>query len=221
MDAGTFLKPSLTEVAYEEIKKSILNGAMPPGHKLVVNDLVSEWKISNTPIKEALNRLITEGLVETLPRRGMRVRVFSPKEIRDIFDLRAVYEVHCCRMAVDAIARDPGILADLRAVCAQMGEILEEEYNYVKQYELDKIFHTRLVSLCGNDMLIREFGKLRANILSFMFYASNKLPLWRQADTHIEHNRILDALAAGDKAAVTEAMQVHLANTCRDVLLHV
>lgn len=220
MDEGTFQKPSLTEVAYEELKANILSGKMPPGHKLVVNDLVNEWKISNTPIKEALNRLVTEGLVEAIPRRGMRVRVFSPKELREIFEVRSIFEVHCCGVAVDVIDHHPEALVELGDIFEEMTKIIDDEYSYAKQYQLDKIFHTRIVSLSGNDMIIREFELLRANIISFMIYAGKKVPLRRQADTHVEHRRILDALRAGNGEEMKSAMQVHLFNTCHDILKH-
>ncbi len=109
-----FNRPSLTDVAYQEIRNSILLGNLVPGDKLVVNDLVETWKISNTPIKEALNRLVAEGLVETVPRRGMRVRVITPKELREIIQIRSLYETHCCRMAVQNIDQHPEILDAMR-----------------------------------------------------------------------------------------------------------
>lgn len=210
--------PSLTEVAYHEIKKSILVGKMPPGHKLVINDLVDEWKISNTPIKEALNRLVTEGLVETIPRRGMRVRIFSAKDLREIFEIRTIIESHCCGVAVTVVDKRPEVILELQGIVEQMRAVADNEFDYDTQYELDKSFHTAIVNLCGNDMLIKEFERLHANVLSYMISASRQMPLVRQKKAFTEHNRILNALRMRSKPVICRAIEEHLLNTSRDIV---
>ncbi|MDK2789446.1 MAG: hypothetical protein PWP07_2691, partial [Epulopiscium sp.] len=103
MSQNAFQRPSITEIAYEEIKKSICLGKFGPGYKLIIDDLVKTFDISNTPIKEALNRLVAEGLVESVPRRGMHVKKITSKEIKEIYDLRLMYETYCAKRAVREI----------------------------------------------------------------------------------------------------------------------
>lgn len=212
-----FETPSLTDRAYQEIRKNILIGKMPPGHKLVVNDLVEQWNISPTPIKEALNRLVAEELVETVPRRGMRVKSYNADDLRETFEMRMLYELHCCRLAVAAIGDHPETAEELKAVLERSRLALDDAYNYSTQYHLDEQFHLLIVSLCGNKRMMRDFDRLHANILTIGIYASKGSRLERQRETYWEHKRILDALIDRSGPEMESAMRSHLENTVRDL----
>ena len=218
MSSPEFDNPSLTDRAYQEIRKNILIGKMPPGHKLVVNDLVEEWSISPTPIKEALNRLVSEDLVETVPRRGMRVKTYNATDLRETFEIRKMFELHCCRVAVEKIDTHPETLDELRDILEKSRVALEDTFNYTTQYHLDELFHMLIVSLSGSKRMMRDFERLHANILTFGIYASKQSPLWRQRDTYDEHKRILDSLMRRSSGEMEEAMRAHLDNTAKDLL---
>ncbi|MCX8011744.1 MAG: GntR family transcriptional regulator, partial [Desulfobacterota bacterium] len=64
---------SLVEIAYKALKKDITERVLAPGQKIIIREINERYGISETPIKQALNRLIAEGLVESIPRRGVRV----------------------------------------------------------------------------------------------------------------------------------------------------
>lgn len=213
-----FDHPSLIDKAYQEIRKNILVGKMPPGHKLVVNDLVEEWRISATPIKQALNRLVSEELVEVVPRRGMRVKVYDVDDLRETFEVRTMYELYCCKLAVERIDDNPEIEEELAAVLAHSKAIQDDEFNYQTQYHLDEQFHMLLVSLSGNKRIIRDFERLHANIMTFGMYAGRQSPLWRQEQTYEEHSRVFAALRARSQKDIAKAMRAHLDNTAKDLL---
>ncbi|MCD8351782.1 MAG: GntR family transcriptional regulator [Planctomycetaceae bacterium] len=213
-----FDHPSLIDRAYQEIRKSILVGDMPPGHKLVVNDLVEQWKISATPIKQALNRLVSEELVEVVPRRGMRVKTYDAQDLVDTFEIRLLYETHCCKMAVKKIDDHPEVEEELDDVMRKSALSLADECNYTAHYHFDEQFHMLLVSLSGNRKMIRDFERLHANIITFGIYASRQSPLWRQRETVEEHTRILDALHQRSQKDMVAAMRTHLDNTVKDML---
>lgn len=214
-------KTSLTEIAYEEIRKNILTGRMPPGHKLIVNDLVAQWNISNTPIKEALNRLVAEGMVVFEPRYGMRVRdQLSAKELRDKFEVRMLYEIHCCRVAAVAVDKRPDVLVELRTTMERYEALLHDKESYFELYRYDEIFHRLIVSLCGNNEIIRAFDHLHLSILTFGVLASKHFPLRRQPETCEEHKRILDALERRSPDEMAEAMRTHLDNTASGLLAY-
>lgn len=217
MSTADFERPSLTDVAYREIRDSILIGDVLPGDKLVVNDLVEKWKISNTPIKEALNRLVAEGLVETLPRRGMRVRLLTAKELREICEVRLLYESHFCRKAVGKIDDHPHTLEEMQATLRKSLDILGDEFNYLLQFQLDEMFHMLIASLCGNDMLIQAFDRVHANFLLIGVYASRNAPLRRLKETYEEHKNILMELEQKSAEGMVDAMNIHLANTMEDL----
>lgn len=150
--------------AYEEIKKRICLGKFGPGHKLVVDDLIKDFKISNTPIKEALNRLSAEGLVEAIPRRGMQVRKITAKEISEMNDLRLMHETYCAKKAVKVIDDRTDIRAKLSNILNSFADLIENHssYDYTNQTKLDEEFHYAIVSLSENDTMIKEYRKLKS-----------------------------------------------------------
>lgn len=212
-------KPSLTDATYQELKDRILAGRIPPGKRLVVNDLVAEWKISNTPIKEALNRLLTEGLVVFEPRRGMSVRrPLTAKEVREKYELRAVLELHCCRVAVAAIEGQPAVMAEMEGLIGEMERMLHDPRHYVDLYRMDARFHKCIVRLCGNEELMQAYEQLSTALATFGIVTSQPHPLRRQEVTLREHKDILDALKKGDGEALYAAMYNHLEEAMRSLL---
>lgn len=218
MTEDDFQRPSLTDTAYTAIRNSILFGKLRPGHKLVVNDLVEEWKISNTPIKEALNRLVAEDLIEALPRRGMRVRVYGAKEVREIFEIRILCEIYCCRLAVHKIEAARDALERLKQIQRKSEEIFSGADNYLELFSLDEQFHSQIVLLCGNDTLIKTFNRIHANTLAIGIHACMQNPLRRRVESNTEHGNVLNGLIDGSEENVTEAMRLHLENTTKDLL---
>lgn len=218
MESNDFQPPSLTDVAYKELRKSILNGDLPPGRKLVVNELMDEWKISNTPIKEALNRLVAENLVEAVPRRGMRVRKYNSRETREIFELRTLYEVHCCRVAAANAASNPALMAELDALLAECARIMAGDTDLLRVFDLDATFHTLVVSQCGNATLIKDFNRLHAHTLAIGMSLNAEQPLRRWEETQDEHRRIVDGIRSGSPDAAEAAIRAHLATTSQDLL---
>src|ERR1035437_10745944 len=101
--------PNLTELAYLHIKRDILEGSFSEGTKLTEDTLAAQLGISKSPVREALNRLESEGLVSIEPRRGAYVRRFTLQEACDLFGLREVLEVH----AVGLARITPSLLKDL------------------------------------------------------------------------------------------------------------
>lgn len=210
-------KASLTDVAYEEIRNSILMGTLSPGQKVVVNDLVAEWNISNTPIKEALNRLVTEGLVEFEPRRGMRVRrQLTALEIREKFEFRTVLEVHCCHQAARVIDRHPKVLEEMTENLHAIRKMTDEQ-TFNGLYQSDGLFHRLIVSLCNNSEMKRCFDQLICSIHSFGVLAIKYSPAARQAASYEEHKSIYEALRKGDGHEMAAAMRMHLRNSVEHI----
>jgi len=86
--------PNLTEQAYQSVKRQLLNGSFPEGSKLTEEYLSSALGISKSPVREALMRLESEGLISIESRRGAYVRKFSASEVHDLYDVRALLEVY-------------------------------------------------------------------------------------------------------------------------------
>lgn len=204
-------KASLTDVAYEEIRNSILMGKLSPGQRVVVNDLVAEWNISNTPIKEALNRLVAEGLVEFEPRRGMRVRrQLTARELQEKFELRALLEIHSCHVAVREIDNHPEVLDEMEVNLESIRKMMMNDDSFPELYNCDGRFHRLIVSLCNNRELLKCFDQLIYSIHSFGVLAVKYSPVSRHDANYAEHKNILDALRRRDGEEMAAAMRVHL-----------
>src|SRR5258708_18534023 len=92
---------SLRDMAYEALKKRIIEVDLQPGERLVERDLADELKVSRIPLREALRRLAAEGLVVLVPHRGALVSPFTPADVRDLFDVRESLEVLAARLAAE------------------------------------------------------------------------------------------------------------------------
>src|SRR5260221_2064077 len=97
---GPMSEPTLKLRVYEGIKQLILSGKLRPGQKLAERDLGERLKVSRTPIREALGRLVQDGLVESRPQRGHFVREVDAKTVEDLYDLREMLEKHAIRLAM-------------------------------------------------------------------------------------------------------------------------
>ena len=217
-ETPSFERPSLTDAAYKAIRDHILHGVLPPDHKLVVADLVDQWKISNTPIKEALNRLVADELVVALPRRGMRVRKYEPGETREIFELRTLYETHCIRLLAERVRQHPDVLDRLSKALAGGGNILDGEEVTFDLPDFDADFHFTIVGQCGNETLIKNFHRLHAHTFAMGSAIKENSSFERWEETHKEHEKIFRALAKGDPDRAETAMRTHLEKTCASVL---
>lgn len=212
--ADEFHRPSLTDVAYQEIRNGILRGLLAPGKKLVVNELVEEWNISNTPIKEALNRLVADELVEALPRRGMRVRKYASSEMREIFELRALHEVHSVRLLAAGVNERPDVVGQLRAILDESRRVVGAGLDVERLFDLDASFHRCIVGQCGNQTLIKNFNRLHAHSLAIGSNVSRNSSLERWLATQEEHETVLREILSGCPDLAEATLRVHLEQTC-------
>src|ERR1700739_1886037 len=102
---------NLTTLAYNSIKEYVLDGRLDENSRLTEEFLSTQLGISKSPIREALNRLETEGLIRIEPRKGASLRKLSHEEVPELYDLREALEVHVVRTA----RLTPGVLSDLRS----------------------------------------------------------------------------------------------------------
>ena len=111
-------EPTLKLRVYEGIKQLILSGKLRPGQKLAERDLGERLKVSRTPIREALTRLVQDGLVESRPQRGHFVREVDAKTVEDLYDLREMLEKHAIRLAMRRLSEAD--LAELERLGRQL-----------------------------------------------------------------------------------------------------
>lgn len=208
VDAG-----SRTERAYQRLRQEILLGELAANERLRVADLEARFHLGLTPIREALARLASEGLVSMEANRGARVLEVSPTELADLMKTRREIE-HLCLS--ESIRRgDSRWEAEVIAALHVLGRTpLPDGSDSAKNLEWEaqhRRFHAALVSACGSEWLLRFWNQLMDHSQRY-----RKVRLKGQLmarDVQADHQAILDAVLRRDADAAVALMERHLLDT--------
>jgi DNA-binding GntR family transcriptional regulator len=204
---------TLTDRIYQLLKENIVRHRLKPGARLLDQEIAESLNVSRTPVREALNRLGTEGLVEIIPRRGAFVINLSAKDMKDIYEVREVLEVLAVRLAVPRLS-DEDILG-LEETLEAFSNALDRK-EHLTCFELDKEFHDRIVRLSGNAKLAEINTLLGGNIQTTRWrHCQND---HRQQLSLQEHRAILDALIKRDVDLASELVSDHIRSVKKDLL---
>ncbi|MGB9857747.1 MAG: GntR family transcriptional regulator [Dictyoglomaceae bacterium] len=193
---------------YERIREAIISGQFRPGTKLTVDILSEELKVSRTPVKEALVRLEREGLVESIPRRGMFVTKIDIEDAIEIYELREVLEGFAVRKFCENLDLD---------VLNELKELLKEGERYVIQGKLEKYsdidekFHKTIWDKSKNRRLFKFLENIRSQIRLLMTSSVN-IP-GRAEESLKEHKNIIKALEERNPDLAEEYMRLHIRKT--------
>ena len=207
-EAGSKTKAqSLTDVAYDALVKGIVQQAYQPGTPLSIDGLARQLSMSNTPVREALMRANGERLVRQKINHGFIVAdLLTAKEIRQLFDLRSVLEIHALESAAVSNA---GILELKRAV-EQMENAADTPGGKADMayLQLDHDFHRALVSMAGSDFTLKAWEDLHVHLHLARLY--NGSGFAEKRDSFKEHRGLLKALQRGEKDEAVSLLGKHL-----------
>lgn len=176
--------------AYDIIKQNILENRSPPGHQVLEQELADSLSMSRTPVREALIRLSEEGLVEVIPRRGMRVVPLSPVDMQEIYEVLTGLET----TALELLGRRnpaPAELAPLQKAMERMEAALRRD-DLQGWAQADERFHRALLTLSGN----RRLAAMAA-MLSDQAHRARMITLRlrdKPVDSNREHRQVLESL---------------------------
>lgn len=197
------LEPPATIAAAAEdaLRAMIGRGEIAPGARVNEVRLAQTLGVSRTPLREALNRLHAEGSLEAKPRRGFFVPGYSEHELREAYELRPILD---CAALQRAGLPDKARLDRLKALNARFIEARSIE----QRITIDDSFHLALVNRCGNTMLLALIEQMMAKTrrYEFAYLAANETLMQSGA----EHQRIIDALEAGDIEGAVAALRDNL-----------
>lgn len=199
---------SLVEWAYKEIKEKIFNGALKSGQKIIVSPLATDLNISPTPVKEALNRLVAEGLLITLPHRGFMVKALTPEAIKDAVACRIMIETFCAQSACKNFHTDSALTHMMYDALLKFEDL--DPYNYIEAIQLERTFHRAYVQLSHNQRLISLYDLLWGVEFSYYIYSSTHHPLIRHQEALKEHKQIYDYLSTGNAIDLERLIRYHL-----------
>ena len=214
MNAQSVPSTSLVDSAYEQIRRRILDNVWPPGHRALEQEVALALGMSRTPVREAMVRLQAEGLVEVVPRHGMRVLAVSPVDMREIYEVLTALEC----LAVELVARRQPTKTELEPLLRATSEMERA----LRQDDLDawaradEAFHALLVELAGNRTLhaavMNHWDRAhRARMLSLRM---------RPKPVHSteEHRALVEHLLAGDVEGAVRENRDHRERASRELL---
>ena len=197
--------PKLSDEAFLRLREAIINGEFPPGTRLVEQNVAKRLGISRIPVREAIQRLIDEGLVVKEPRRGAYVQSYSEEELEEVYSLRVVLE----RFVIERVMANWSNEARATLQAIVDGMVQAARAGDKKQVSnLDTKFHETLWDLANHKILLEVVSSLRIRITHFLVQAN--IAISEDAlDAHVQsHQILLDCLNSGDievaKAKITE-----------------
>lgn len=195
----------------ERIRAEILEGQLKPGEWLRQERLALEHGVSQMPVREALKRLASEGLVEHVPYRGVRVVEFSASDVEDLYACRSFIEGMAARFAAENISDEE--LDELRALATRMAEC-ETPKDLHEYRELNRRFHGVIFTASRRSYLVRTLAQLWLAFPTMLWsnvprVATASVPERDEPDV-AEHAAIIEALAAHDPAAAERAVRTHI-----------
>ncbi len=199
---------SLADLAYQELLGAIVEGRLPPGLRLVPEALGRELGISPTPVKAALNRLVWQGIVTDLPRRGMYVAELTIEELLGLFEARRVLEMAAARDYFDRVT--PRFLDQLAQTAEAYEQLVAEQGERLRRHtrSVDHEFHRLIVSLTGSAHVMRWYEQTNMHIQAYR--AAD--PAGRYAATIREHRAIVAGFRSGDPEQAVAAIRLHIQN---------
>jgi DNA-binding GntR family transcriptional regulator len=214
MTAQTQPTGSMVDAAYEQVRRRILDNLWPPGHRMLEQEVALALGMSRTPVREALVRLQAEGLVEVVPRHGMRVLPVSPTDMREIYEILTALEC----LAAEQLARrrpsDEELKPLLQATEAMDHALAADDLEAWAQ--ADELFHAQLVALAGNRHLQATVMNHWDRAHRARMFSLRLRP--KPVNSTREHRALLEHIRAGDADAAARENRAHRERASRELL---
>jgi DNA-binding GntR family transcriptional regulator len=198
----------LREIAYERLKDAVRYANLQPGEPLSENRISKILGISRTPVREALQMLSQEGLVEIIPGRAVTVASRSIREILDVIQIRLLLEPTLVRLVTEAISREK--LADLGDCTSRMAAAVEAVDRQAWSIA-DTRWHEILSDACPNGLLGEMVLQMRNRVHRYA-NIDHQLKIKQLKNGTREHHAIYEAIATGDAHHAEQVMREHLEN---------
>ena len=191
---------------YEILRDRIVRGELKPQDYINEQALCRELGTSKTPVREALQLLARNRLVAIVPSKGCFVTSISVDLIREVFEIREIYECAAARIAAGFPTRGDfeEILKDHDSY--KLGDDEQLRRSLLSGYQI----HERIVNASGNSLLSEHYGTILDHILRIRIYFLNRFDAKRLSETGEEHKKILRAIMNGDAEEAETTMRDHL-----------
>ncbi|HHT73027.1 MAG TPA: GntR family transcriptional regulator [Firmicutes bacterium] len=201
------MKKSITDQMFSVLKEEIVRQRIKAGEQINPRQIAEEHGVSVMPVRDALTRLASFGLVTIRPRVGFFAREFTPTEVREIFEVRRLHEMYCMERYFHQID-----IAQLEQIAEAM-DSFESNPSREAFDSIDEALHDLLIAASQNRFLMETYNHVKDLIILI-----RHLDLGRIDYSHAEHRQIVDAIRKGDKALSLTYLKQHL-DSVRDSTL--
>jgi DNA-binding GntR family transcriptional regulator len=205
------LQSQLRHLIAKRMRSAILANEYRPGEWLRQEQLAQKFGVSHTPVREALQDLVGEGLVEHVPYRGIRVIEFSVTDLIDLYTVRAFLESLAACHAAQNINSEQ--LAELKQTNDEI-ELQRNQGNWTQYRQLNRRFHRLIYNASGHAYLVRTLDQMwnafpTMLLGNFSRTATTPIPQRAESDKH-EHSEMLSALESRDSERARRLMRAHI-----------
>lgn len=204
-------RESTAAIIARQLREAIMNGSLPPGTQLGEADLAARFQVSRGPLREAMQRLVSEGLLRSERHRGLFVIDLEPQDIHDIYSARMAIEGAALLRVLhngkheETAAKLDGPVAEMAAATAA------QDWSEVSA--ADMRFHETLVRAAGSKRLGRMLQTLL--IETRMCVSALRLTYGSDEERVTEHRQIVEAIRAGEKRKALQLLEAHMEDAVR------
>ncbi len=198
---------TIKKSTYQSLRNRIITSSLSPGQRLYEKELMQEYQIGRTPLREIFLQLQEEGLIEIIPQVGTQVATIEIMEIRDVIEVRRWLEQLVGQLAADKIT--PGQIVQLKTIIREVEALDRQNKATIDTLNhFDTQFHTILYQATQNKTLQEMLPKLLIKITRFWYYVGFQLTEFLHHFDDLKE--VIVALENRDAARVQKALNVHL-----------
>lgn len=208
---------TLSDEAADRLRAAIRSGALPPGTRLIERELAERLGMSRIPIREAIQRLVDEGLARKLPHRGAQVYTPTRDEIEEISSLRVILERFVAERVIERW--QPHHEGELRQIVQGMRQAANQ-HDLQEVYAQDYRFHLLLWQIAQHSMMLEVLSTLRARISRFLYEANGALTM-AELEMHINgHDDLIEVLLSRDVPQAQDSFMRHVLGAKERILTY-
>ena len=198
-------KENLGNQVYDQVKGMILRGEIPPGKRIIENEVADSMDISRTPVREAVHKLEAEGFLKPLPKGGYEVRGLTISDVEETFNIRSLLESFAAHLAA---------VRHSDAELVQLEKKIDEFQRYLDRHDLKRLtqinteFHELLYALSRSPRLIKMVHDLRDEIFLFRKVILNSEDMARLSNK--DHREIIEAINKRETKRAERLVRQHI-----------
>jgi DNA-binding GntR family transcriptional regulator len=209
----TITVEAVTERVTQSLRDAIIGGVLQPGERLIEERIAAQMGVSRAPIREALRSLEAEGLVRSLPRRGLTVIVLTKQDVEEIYGLRSALECQAARSACRKLTPDD--LEELRSLVRRMREAGHAGDRQALA-DHDIALHRKILEVSGNGRLLKAWLAIMSQVRLLQRRVVTA-PAATVDGLVRHHEAIVEGLRSGDPDTAVRPLREHIERTGHEV----